>query len=45
MNIIFVIKSKYKSDNSMKKLIGDSPLKGSDPDCTCGNTDYFIALF
>ena len=41
--IIFFIESKYKGDNSVKK--GDSPLKRSGPDCTCANTDYFIARF
>ena len=47
MNILFfiIIKSKYKGDNSVKKQKGDSLLKGSGPDCTCANTDYFIARF
>ena len=42
MNNIF-FKSKYKGDNSVKNQKGDFPIKGSSLDCTCANTDYFIA--
>ena len=41
----FFIKRKYKGDTSVKKRKGDSLLKSSSPDCTCANTDYFIARF
>ena len=43
MNIF--IKTKYKGDNTVKKRKGDSPLKSSGLDCTCANTNYFIAWF
>ena len=42
---MFLIKNKYKGDNSVTKRKGDSPLKGSDPGCTCANADLFIYLF
>ena len=46
VSILFLIKIKYKGDNSVKKRNGDSPLKRPGPDCTCANnTDYFIARF
>ena len=45
MKIIFFNKSIYKGDNPVKKRKGDSPLKSSGSDCTCANTDYFIARF
>ena len=44
MNIIFFIKNKYKGDN-LKKRKGDYHLESSGPDCTCANTDSFIAQF
>ena len=43
MKIICFNKSIYKGDNPVKKRKGDSPLKSSGSDCTCANTDYFIA--
>ena len=30
---------------TVKKLKGDSPLRGSNPDCTCANTDYLLHRF